>query len=304
MFALSTSWNAWRHPSAETLVNEVAGLGFSALELGSQLPLHLFEGIKGEVERGRVRVVSLHDYCPRLGSGASPRAGRGDFFISSRNEESRRSRVSAVLRTIQAAQEVGASAVVVHAGLVPLWNSSRKVFGLMELGGGISGPGLARRLERVVKRREKRKRPYFEQALKSLKEIADHAAVHRVKVGVETRYYLEEIPSLEEFEILLSAIDSPWLGYWHDIGHAQIRENLGMEKQEDYLGRYGDRLVGLHIHDVDGLRDHRAPLAGKIDFSRFRELLAAEGPIKVIEAHPSAAAEELKRGADYLKTLV
>lgn len=305
MFAFSTSWNAWRHSSAASLVNEVLDLGFSSLELGFSLPLHIFEGVKSEVEKGRIQVTSLHDYCPRLNTRTSSRRrSRNDFFISSANEASRRSAVSAVLRTLQAAREVGASAIVVHSGIVPLWNSSRKVFGLMEARDDIRHPVLLRKLERVSKRREKRKALYFGQTLKSLAEIAEHASAYRIKVGVETRFYIEEIPSFEEISSILSAIDSPWLGYWHDVGHAQVKENLGMEKQEDYIGRYRGRLIGTHIHDVRRLRDHRAPLTGDIDFGRFKALLADQNLLKVFEVHPVATAEEIRRGRGFLETLV
>ena len=40
------------------------------------------------------------------------------------------------------------------------------------------------------------------------------------------------------------------VGYWHDAGHGAKLEYLGFFEHEDYLRRWGDRIVGMHIHDT------------------------------------------------------
>ena len=301
MFAFSTSWNAWRHSSAAGLVNEVRDLGFSRLELGFSLPLHLYEEMKQEVAAGRISIASLHDYCPSLNTQSLSPGRRRDCLLSSRDERERAAAVSAAVRTLQAAREVNAPAVIIHSGQVPLLFSSRKIFSRMELRGDISDPSPRRKLGRIVARREKRKSRYLAQTIKSLKEIEVQAAACGVKLGIENRYFPEEIPSLEEIGVILAEINSPWVGYWHDVGHAQVKENLGLENHEEYLRGYSGRMIGMHIHDVRGLSDHRAPLTGDFDFRRLKKYLR-DDLIKVIEVHPLATAEEIKRALVFLES--
>ena len=301
MFAFSTSWNAWRHPSGARLVDEILELGFSRLELGFSLPVNLFEEIKREAAAGRITIASLHDYCPSLNIRPSPFRRRRDYFLSSRNERERAAAVSAAVRTVQAAQEVGASAVIIHSGQVPLLSSSREIFSQMQLRENIADPFLRRQLVKLTARREKRKARYLTQTIKSLKEIEVQAAACGVKLGIENRYYPEEIPSLDELGKIFSEIDSPWVGYWHDVGHAQVKENLGLEDHEEYLRRYSGLMIGMHLHDVRGLRDHRAPLTGDFDFSRLKKYMPAD-LTKVVEVHSFATAEEIRRGLSFLET--
>ena len=47
-----------------------------------------------------------------------------------------------------------------------------------------------------------------------------------------------------------------------------IFARLGLVPLESWFTLVGDRLTGAHLHDVDGLRDHRAPgIRGGIDFA-------------------------------------
>ena len=101
------------------------------------------------------------------------------------------------------------------------------------------------------------------------------------------------------------------MGYWHDTGHAEISAKLGFVKnQEDYLKEYGSRMIGIHLHDVVGFSDHRAPGTGEIDFSFLAKYLNSSSPeanqppaevIKAVEAHRCSTPEEVKMSVNYLK---
>ena len=58
----------------------------------------------------------------------------------------------------------------------------------------------------------------------------------------------------------------------------------------------------MHIHDVILTRDHKAPLQGELDFSWLVEYMR-EDVLKVMEVHPIATAEELKKGLEFLQIL-
>ena len=81
--------------------------------------------------------------------------------------------------------------------------------------------------------------------------------------------------------------------YGHDVGHAKVAERLGLARHLDFLERFQDRMIGMHIHGVKVLRDHFAPFVGDFDLGKVMPFIRKD-LIKVIEASHSATKEELK----------
>jgi phage replication-related protein YjqB (UPF0714/DUF867 family) len=81
--------------------------------------------------------------------------------------------------------------------------------------------------------------------------------------------------------------------YWHDTGHAQLMENLGLARHKDFLEAYGRRMAGLHLHNIINCQDHQAPTQGEIDFTQLCPYVTS-GMIKIVEAHDRADASSLK----------
>ena len=91
--------------------------------------------------------------------------------------------------------------------------------------------------------------------------------------------------------------------YWHDTGHAQIKENLGFIKHAAQLGSLASRLGGFHIHDVQmPAKDHCAPGTGVIDYAALKPFVKPEH-IKVFELSPSMPVEAVKAGVAHLKSI-
>jgi len=248
-----------------------------------------------------IAVGSLHNYCPApiLRDGES--LSHSILPLSNTDEEDRKWAVRQTMRTIETAHSLGASAVVLHMGKVIMRPISPKLMMLVENGEAQSGRS-DRLRKKLRDRRESKKGQYLEQAAKSLRDLAPYAEEMGIKLGIENRYYPEEIPDLDEIGSLIEWTDSPAVGSWHDIGHAAVKENIGWESQQEYLKRYGDKLIGMHIHDVILTRDHKAPLQGELDFGWLVEYMR-EDVLKVMEVHPIATAEELKKGLEFLQIL-
>src|SRR5262249_32302297 len=105
------------------------------------------------------------------------------------------------------------------------------------------------------------------------------------------------------FPFLFKEFPSPTIGYWHDTGHAQIKENLGFIHHSMHLENMADRLLGLHIHDVQyPARDHCPPGTGMIDFVALKPFVKPEH-IKVFELNPAVPAEQVQQGAEHLKQI-
>ena len=100
-------------------------------------------------------------------------------------------------------------------------------------------------------------------------------------IAVECRLYHHEIPLPGELAVLLAPYPAEVAGYLHDVGHAEVQHRLGLTDRSAWWDLLGPRLVGLHLHDVRGLTDHRAPGNGDVDYA----WLAA----RIREANPLAA---------------
>jgi len=131
------------------------------------------------------------------------------------------------------------------------------------------------------------------------------AQVLRGKTGlvIENREALEEIPFESDFGFFFKEFDDPLVCYWHDTGHAQIKENLGFIGHAMHLESMANRLAGFHIHDVQFPgRDHCPPGSGMIDFAALKPFVRPEH-LKVFELNPGVPVEELRRGVAHVKSI-
>jgi sugar phosphate isomerase/epimerase len=74
------------------------------------------------------------------------------------------------------------------------------------------------------------------------------------------------------------------------------------DHKRDFLDRLGSRLIGIHLHDVTGVDDHRAPLMGSFDFSILKPYIKKD-TLLVLEPHYPAAPDEIIRGAEHISKL-
>ena len=106
-----------------------------------------------------------------------------------------------------------------------------------------------------------------------------------------------------DYEFLFKEVPERTAAYWHDTGHAQIKENLGFIRHAAHLESMRERLIGFHVHDVQFPgRDHCAPGTGGIDFAALKPFVKPEH-IKVFEMSPGLSAEEVSAGVAHLKSI-
>src|SRR6202011_5356358 len=106
-----------------------------------------------------------------------------------------------------------------------------------------------------------------------------------------------EIPSLDEFAEVLSACDGLPIGYWHDAGHGAKLDYLGFVEHEEFLRRYGERIVGVHIHDTRAGHDHHAPGQGTTDFAMLARYLKPD-TIRTLELSRNVTSTEITHALD------
>jgi sugar phosphate isomerase/epimerase len=297
ILALSTRWNAYRHASGEAMLEEIREAGFTAVELGYDLRLDLLPGVRQEVRRQAVRVVSLHNFCP-VPVGA-PQGHPELFQLADPDARLRRSAVQHTLRTAELAAELGAPHVVAHAGNVAMRNRTARLIALAQ-----NGKRDTRRYERVKMRalavREKKVRPHLDALNAALEEMLPTLDATGVSLALENLPSWEAVPSETEMEALCRRFDSPRLRYWHDFGHAQIRQNLGFIAHHHWLARLAPWLAGCHVHDVAAPAcDHLMPPDGDIDFAAFQDCLRSDLPV-VLEPAPGMAVEKIREALRFL----
>lgn len=308
MFALSTSWNSWQYSGARNIVEEIKAIGFDCVELNFSLSAAIVEEMISIAAQNQIKVVSLHNFCP-IPDGISRRVATPDVFsLSALDNDERKQALYYTKKTIDTASILQAQAVVLHLGKVQ--NTAEKIRELagLYLDSKAASPSGSRKNYEQLKSRMLRDRrgkavPYFEQTLKSLEELCSYAQNKKISLGIENRYYFNEIPSIEEMGQIVNYFPGSPLFYWHDTGHAQIYENLGFFKHKEILDKFSPRLLGIHLHDVDKMDDHRAPLQGSFDFSLLKPYVKKE-TLKVLEPHHPATAEEIISGRNYLRQLL
>jgi sugar phosphate isomerase/epimerase len=74
-----------------------------------------------------------------------------------------------------------------------------------------------------------------------------------------------------ELTALLEEINAPEvIGYWHDFGHLQVKENVGFVDHAEWLAHISPRMFGGHLHDTEWPgHDHMPPFTGGIDYDKL-----------------------------------
>lgn len=272
ILALSTAWCSHRHNDGYAMLKEMAGLGFGHVELSHGIRLTLVPGILKAVEEGVVKVSSTHNICP-LPAGVL-QAAPNYYEPSSMDGREREQWVRHTKRSIDFAAQVGAKAMVCHLGsVVFFWfNPARSIRRYL---GDHPGAGLGENKayaavrDRALARLRKRMGPYWTNTKDSLSKVFDHALKRGIRLGFENREKFEELPLDADFPEFLSGLpaDAP-AGYWHDAGHASIKEEMGLLNHRKHLEANASRLVGFHLHDVSTEGDDHQPVGtGRIDFT-------------------------------------
>ena len=287
-------WAKGRFSNMAGFVTKAKEFGFTHIEANASVSPQMLS----ELRKTRVSISSIHSPCPAtLSSRGTPISS---LSLSSLNESDRMEAVSFTKRTLDLASSVEARAIVLHMGEVPIdLNLQDRLYELYK-GGYAQTKEYGRAKEELVYRRNSQALHYLDEAKKSLQEITEYGLQKGIILGLETRFHPHEIPNMDEMAELLNNVPGNLVGYWHDVGHAEVQQQLGFGSHEEWLSRFTDRMVGIHLHDVLGIADHHAPGKGDINWEMVTKYLPPK-ILKVCEIGEWNNEEQIQGVVGFLK---
>lgn len=324
------------------MLAEMAELGFEYVELSHGIRITLVEGIQKAVSEGIIKVASVHNFCPLPPhvTVAAPNL----YEPTAKDDRERAQWERYTRRTIEFAATVGADRMIVHSGSLRFFwgNPERKLeayFDPAEKGarflktaadpGGASSeatmaepqaeppapvvddmrvredPGYLKQLEKLHSKMVAKAPPAMEVLREAFLKVLPIAKEKGVRICVENRESMVELPVDMEMAPFIASLPEPeWIGYWHDSGHAQIKERLGAAGHRFLLEANSGRHFGFHLHDVSAEgRDHQELGTGVIDFNMIRQFIR-DDHLVVLEMSPRLSTEQVVRSRDYLANLL
>ena len=301
MLGISTCWWSNKVFRGEEIVSDILELGLKGVELEYRISNAVFQQMKSRLKRD-LTVLSIHNFFP-MPEGITHDKASGDLFLlSSTDRDERLKAVKFSIKTIEHAFELGAGAVIFHLGRVEMPNPAQDLFRLYRNGRIGEKEGLAFIGEqRLIRQASKEKN--LNAVFLSLEKLNREAEKRGIFLGIENRYHFHEIPDLEEIGIILRKFKGGRIRYWHDVGHAKVKENVGLTSQKDLLDSYSEEMIGIHLHDVRGLDDHLAPGQGEVDYNEIKPFIKPS-IIKILEVHSKVKRKSLLEGIEFIKKVI
>jgi sugar phosphate isomerase/epimerase len=282
------------------MLREIRELGFEYAELSHGIRISLLPGVIEAVEGGEIKISTLHNFCP-LPIGVN-HAAPNLFKFTSFDARERENAYRHSVKTIETAARLKAQLVVLHMGCIDMKEYTDRLIDMLAKGERES-PKFQKLCLELEEKREQKKEKHQQLANEMLNRLLEHAQRYGLKLGVENREALEEIPLESDFGFFFQEFSDPLVCYWHDTGHAQIKENLGFIGHAMHLESMAGRLAGFHIHDVQFPgQDHCPPGSGMINFTALKPFVRPDH-IKVFELSPAVPVEHVQSGIAHLKSI-
>lgn len=290
--SLSTMWGS-QFARLDEFFQAAARLGFHAVELNHEVDSSMLAAS----DLGVHRFSSVHEPCPT--DVPTGRMAALDWQISSEDETNRRQAVRLVKRSIHLARDLGAGLVVVHPGNAGGNGQLEKDLRALFNAGQVETAPYLSLMDQLLEHRRQIVGLRMEATLRSLAELLACAREEGIVLGLENRYHYLDIPTPDEMAQLLATGGPNELGLVYDVGHAQTMQHLGFFRHLDWLDRFADRIVEVHLHDVRGVDDHLAPGLGQVDFNRIAPYLPASA-LRTCELRPQNTGDQVLEGMEVL----
>ena len=273
-------------------------LGFELIELDHGIRMPLMPGIQKMFDGGEIRFSSLDNFCllPDEAAVASPAC----YKFSAASVEERERAVTQTFQAIDLAGQLNAPFVVLHLGEVTMPPITDRLIAMAKAGQYLSREYVRLKIK-AVQERERHAPQYLQHVKDCLRRVIEYAGSKGVRLGIESRRAFEDIPTERELAELLDEMNFPQLGYWHDFGHSQIKENLGFIDHAEWLRAVGPRTFGCHVQDcIWPAREDQLPFTGAVDFEKLVPLLPTNC-LFVWKMNPNRTADAIRQSVQMWK---
>ncbi len=299
-YSLSTSWAGNKFATGRDLIETFKSMGFHKAELNYHVSRSLYEDILQYVDRGEFEVTSVHHPFPKEWT---EEFGTDSVMLGFQDENKRLEAVKLTQKSIDCGVRLKAKAVVIHLSEVPFLDGEQLDNKLKTL--YTSGEKYSleyRNTFGLLKDHRMTSHTYVKQVVKSLKDLCKYIEKmeYDIVLGIENRAMSHQIPDYYEAEYILKELKGYPVYFWYDHGHGVMMENLGMFDNKAGLEKIIHQTAGAHIHDVEGMMDHRAPYELNDMLDAFVPLLKRI-PIKVLEIGESVDQDKIISGMKRLK---
>jgi len=292
-FSLSTSCYGTRLRTIEDQAFAAVAMGFRRLELGLTdvpVPLNGFEDTQRETG---ITVASLVCGCldPRSENISGSRLGSLD-------EDRRERALISVRRHAQVARKYGCPVVILrgceveHAALQP---EAEALYARLAK----EGPGeeIRSAIQCFVAKAQRKGQRQVDHICRSIHALI--AELPGVRFALEPGLHFNDLLNLEAMGWVLDDLARHGLGYWHDTGTVHLRERAGLPGQGDWLERYGDKLLGVHLQDAAGDETRMPPGLGEVDFKLVADYIPSTAE-KVVEINSRHGRAEILAAVQFL----
>jgi sugar phosphate isomerase/epimerase len=300
LLSFSTMWNYMKSSDGAELLRQIIDLGFRKVELNYRISREMLDAMEPLLERGVIAVGSIHNVFPRV---ADPAFDTDSQLLGYADPDLRAEAVKLTKQSVDYAQRLGAAAVVIHPGEVPVSEARfyDRMLKRLYRQGKQDSPEYETLFREMAEYRAKRSPCHLELIRQSLEALCEYIGKknYTVKLGIENRAMCHQIPDFAEADWLLSKLRELPVYFWYDIGHGMVLENLGIFNNRAGALALADRTIGIHIHDTLGVEDHWAPYIHSDHLDDFLELIA-KIPIKVLELGSKNSAAAVLKGVAVL----
>ncbi|MCH8162053.1 MAG: sugar phosphate isomerase/epimerase [Chloroflexi bacterium] len=294
-YSLSTMWaQQERFADMHAFARITESLGYDAIEVSHATPTEQFERL---LDGSGATISSIHAPAPLVKTDGK----RNSSLNLAALDDERDTAIEFTKGSIDHAAKAGAGYVVVHLGGIggKMLDSELKQRRLFD-SGTREGPEADELRRETLERRAEQVAPWFEKARESLAVLAAYAKERGVAIGLENRLHYHEFPLPQEALELCADYPADLVGYWHDVGHAEVQARLGYVDKRAWLDTNKERTLGCHLHDVDGIGDHRAPGNGDVEWDYIAEGLPAEA-LRVFEINQRQPDEDVAGAIAFLR---
>ena len=232
---------------------------------------------------------------PRATAGEpGHRATRSGVHLASLNTDERKEAIRRTVRTMELAVELEVPIVVLHLGEVDTYDRTYLLQDLYDYGER-EFEAFSEKVTEATEWRKRKQGKHRDAALQSLDELNERALRMHLHIAIENRPRYYQMPNFDEVGLFFEEFYGSPMRYWHDVAHAALQECLGLCRAHTWLEAYAEHLIGVNLHDLQGLEAYHPPGTGDLDWDEVFAQVPAD-VLKVLEIqHGEATAVQESR---------